>query len=178
MGEGESCGFRLIEDREGENELVLYYADKMPANGRAKFQELFEQFLYQREVEVTRFQPVIQGRNIQRRTAHEAGRAAMRGLVDVWHDRRIEAGNAWYKSIQDAMDDCDLSLLLVSPDHLASRFIQAEEQPKLLQCRQELQLRVIPIIVRPCVDKRTSAERPASLAQGWQSHNHLFKRHW
>ncbi len=74
-----------------------------------------------------------------------------RGLVDAWHDRRIEAGDEWYKSIQDAMDECDLALLLVSPDYLASRFIQAEEQPKLLKRREEMQARVMPIIIRPCV---------------------------
>ena len=34
--------------------------------------------------------------------------------------------------------------------NLASRFIQEEEQLKLLQHRQEMQLRVIPIIVHPC----------------------------
>jgi len=74
-----------------------------------------------------------------------------RGVIDAWQDRRIEAGDEWYKSIQDAMDDCDLALLLVSPDYLASRFIQAEEQPKLLQRREEMKARVIPIIVRPCL---------------------------
>jgi small GTP-binding protein len=73
-----------------------------------------------------------------------------RGIVDAWQDRRIEAGDEWYQSIQEAMNDCDLALLLVSADYLASRFIQEEEQPKLLQRRQEMQLRVIPIIVRPC----------------------------
>jgi small GTP-binding protein len=74
-----------------------------------------------------------------------------RGIVDAWHDRRIEAGDEWYKSIQDAMDECDLALLLVSPDYLASRFIQAEEQPKLLKRREEMKTRVMPIIIRPCV---------------------------
>ena len=59
MGAGEVCGFRMIEEREGEIELVLYYDDKMPRTGREKYQELFEQFLYQRDVEVTRFPPVI-----------------------------------------------------------------------------------------------------------------------
>ncbi len=59
MGAGEICGFRMIEEREGEIELVLYYDDKMPPKGREKYQELFEQFLYQRDVEVTRFPPVI-----------------------------------------------------------------------------------------------------------------------
>jgi TIR domain len=73
-----------------------------------------------------------------------------RKIVDAWQDRRIEPGDDWYESIQDAMNECDLALLLVSPDYLASRFIQEEEQPKLSQRRQEMQLRVIPIIVRPC----------------------------
>jgi small GTP-binding protein len=391
MGEGEFCGFRLIEDREGEIELVLYYGDHMPAGGRLKFQELFEQFLYQRDVEVTRFPPVVcpQGHRLERTTiikrsregktfafcdecgsrtdlpdfgqpqtigtgaslwlqheeavarlrstyevqltrvksyrrawaiprcyvshlpeqsawagklvhdlrdagvyvveqaaqvqpddfvilldtpdyqkayrhsalaltadrslirarlgkrqlislalighggAHElkdctpgsfcdethypvslfdlvlnlyaiplthAGFAPLRqalhaqwerrpagergddaalplkifisyshkdekfkdelvtmlaglkrrGIVDAWQDGRLEAGDEWYQSIQVAMDDCDLALLLVSPDYLASRFIQEEEQPKLLERREEMQLRVIPIIIRPC----------------------------
>ena len=389
MGEGEICGFRLIEDREGEIELVLYYGDQMPAGGRVKFQELFEQFLHQRDVNVTRFPPVIcanghqqkrdsvmeavserlpslycykcgkqtdlpsfdqpqtigigaspwlqleesaarlrstyeaqltrvKGYRRERATprcfishvpdqatrakelihdlrdagvyvvaqaaqvqpddfvivldtsayqkafqssaladdkplvrtrfgkpqlislaltgrdgAHEfegckpgrfcdethypvslfdlvlnlyaiplthAGFAPLRqvlhaqweqtlagkksekvsspfklfisyshndeefkdelltmlaglrrqGVIDAWQDRQIEAGDEWYKSIQDAMNDCDLALLLVSPEYLASRFIQEDEQPKLLQRRQEMRLRVIPIIVRPC----------------------------
>lgn len=72
------------------------------------------------------------------------------GVIDAWQDRQIEAGDEWNKSIEDAMNECDLALLLVSPEYLASRFIQDEEQPKLLQRHQEMQLRVIPIIVRPC----------------------------
>ncbi len=76
-----------------------------------------------------------------------------RGVIDAWQDRRIEAGDEWYKSIQGAMNDCDLGLLLVSPDYLASSFIQEEEQPTLLQRRKQMQLRVIPIIIRPCAWK-------------------------
>ena len=45
----------------------------------------------------------------------------------MWQDRRIEAGDDWYNSIHEAMKDCDLGLLLVSPEYLASRFIQDEE---------------------------------------------------
>ena len=74
-----------------------------------------------------------------------------RGIVDAWHDRRIEAGDEWHKSIQNAMDDCDIAILLVSPDYLASRFIQEDEQPKLLKRREEMKARVMPIIIRPCV---------------------------
>jgi hypothetical protein len=73
------------------------------------------------------------------------------GVIRAWQDRLIEAGDEWYKSIQDAMDDCDLALLLVSPDFIASRFIQDEELPRVLARREEVRLRVIPIIVRPCM---------------------------
>ena len=74
-----------------------------------------------------------------------------RKFVDAWQDRRIEAGDEWNQSIQTAMDECDLALLLVSPDYLASCFVQEQEQPKLLQRREEMKTRVIPIIVRPCM---------------------------
>ncbi|MCP4701058.1 MAG: GTP-binding protein [Gammaproteobacteria bacterium] len=63
MGEGEICGFRLIKEHEDELELVLYYSVTMPEYGRTLFQNLFEKFLYQREVEVTRFPPVICAEN-------------------------------------------------------------------------------------------------------------------
>jgi small GTP-binding protein len=74
-----------------------------------------------------------------------------RGIVDAWEDRRIEAGEEWHKSIQDAMSQCDLAILLVSSSYLASRFIQEQEQPILLQRSRDMQLRVIPIVVRPCM---------------------------
>ncbi len=57
--DGDVCGFRLVEDREGEIELILYYANAMEEHERNDFQSLFEQFLYQRDVEVTSFPPVV-----------------------------------------------------------------------------------------------------------------------
>jgi CHAT domain-containing protein len=58
MGKDEICGFRLIEDREGEIELVLYYSTSMPSYGRLKFRGIFEEILYKRDVSVTPFPPV------------------------------------------------------------------------------------------------------------------------
>ena len=55
---GQVCGFRMQQEREGEVELVLYYSPATPAYGRNLFQGLFEKFLYERDVEVTRFAPV------------------------------------------------------------------------------------------------------------------------
>ena len=292
MNEGELCGFRLIEDREGEIELVLYYGERMPAGERVKFQELFEQFLYQRDVEVTRFPPVLcpNGHRQERATVvkrvregkrfvfceecgnktglpdferpqtvgigaspwlqREEAAARLRSAYEVnltsiksyrrgwaaprcyvsrlpaqkeWADKlthdlrdagvyvveqaaqvqpedfvlvldtraykdafgtpiladdeplvraRLDKGRGLFSLAlagrSDAHDfkSCrpgsfcdethypvslfDLAMLLVSADYLASRFIQEQEQPKLLRQRKEMELRVIPIIVREC----------------------------
>jgi len=56
---GQVCGFRMQQDREGEIELVLYYSEATPTYGRSLFQGLFEKFLFERDVEVTRFAPVM-----------------------------------------------------------------------------------------------------------------------
>ena len=82
MGDGEICGFRLIEDREGEIELVLYYGDRMPEAGRVKFRELFEQFLHQRDVNVARFPPVVcpNGHRQKRAAVMEAVRERLPSL--------------------------------------------------------------------------------------------------
>ena len=74
-----------------------------------------------------------------------------RGIIDAWQDRRIEAGDEWYQAIQEAMTECDLALLLVSKNFLSSRFIQDEEIPRFLQRRKKEGMRVIPIIIRPCM---------------------------
>ena len=99
-----------------------------------------------------------------------------RGIVDAWQDRRIEAGDEWNKSIQTAMNECDIALLLVSPDYLASRFIQEQEQPKLLQRREEIKTRVMPIIVRPCMWQSEPACEYSGLTQRRQGRDHLLQR--
>jgi hypothetical protein len=72
------------------------------------------------------------------------------GILTIWHDREITPGTDWYQAIQDAMNDCDLALLLVSGDFLASRFIRDKELARLFQRRKEEGLRVVPIIIRSC----------------------------
>ncbi|PWB55993.1 MAG: hypothetical protein C3F13_02730 [Anaerolineales bacterium] len=59
MGASEICGFRLIDEKEGEIELLLYYSTTMPTYGRALFQGLFEKFLFNHDVEVIRIPPVF-----------------------------------------------------------------------------------------------------------------------
>lgn len=58
MAPGEMCGFRQIEEREGEMDLVLYYALDTPHHVRLLFEGLFEKFLRARDVKVTKYPPV------------------------------------------------------------------------------------------------------------------------
>ena len=76
-----------------------------------------------------------------------------KGIIEAWQDRRIEEGDEWLQSIQIAMNECDLALLLVSKNFLASRFIRDKELPHLLQRRKEEGLRIVPIIISPCLWK-------------------------
>ena len=78
------------------------------------------------------------------------------GIIEIWHDRVIAPGDDWYRSIQEAMNICDLSLLLISVDFLTSRFIQDEELLRLFERRKKEGLRIVPIIIRPCLWHRNS----------------------
>ena len=55
---GQVCGFRQIEESEGDLTLVLYFSSTTPSEGRLLFQGLFEKFLKARQVSVTRYLPV------------------------------------------------------------------------------------------------------------------------
>ncbi|MGH7451697.1 MAG: toll/interleukin-1 receptor domain-containing protein, partial [bacterium] len=74
-----------------------------------------------------------------------------RGVIDAWQDRRIQPGEEWFKAIKQALNECDMALLLVSSDFIASRFINDEELPDLLKRREKEGMIIIPIIVRDCL---------------------------
>lgn len=70
--------------------------------------------------------------------------------LEVWDDRRIQAGADWEKDIETALQSCDAALLLISADFLTSAYITTKEVPALLERREKEGLRVIPVILSPC----------------------------
>lgn len=72
------------------------------------------------------------------------------GVLDLWDDRRIGAGEDWHKEIQEAMETASVAILLVSANFLTSDFILGQEVPHLLQSRAEKGIRIFPIILKPC----------------------------
>jgi hypothetical protein len=74
-----------------------------------------------------------------------------RHLIESWDDSLIEVGSDWRAAIEKALDTCNLALLLVSPDFLASEFIHSVELKRVLDRREREGIRVVPIILRPCL---------------------------
>lgn len=74
-----------------------------------------------------------------------------RGVIDTWDDRLIEPGEEWFPAIKQALNECDLALLLVSADFIASGFIYKEELPVFVDRRKQEGMTILSIIVRDCL---------------------------
>lgn len=71
------------------------------------------------------------------------------GLVDVWHDRNINAGKEWKREIDKHLNAADIILLLISPEFIASDYCYDVEVNLALERYAVGVVRVIPIILRP-----------------------------
>ena len=76
------------------------------------------------------------------------------GLVEVWDDRKIGAGDVWSKKIEGAINSANVAILMITAEFLTSDFILSKEVPMLLERMQKEGLRVIPLIVKPCAWKK------------------------
>jgi len=50
-----------------------------------------------------------------------------------WQDEKILVGEKWHNAILEALEKCNLGLLLVSPAFLGSRYISEHELPKFVR---------------------------------------------
>jgi hypothetical protein len=63
-----------------------------------------------------------------------------------WRDTDILVGEKWHEAIQEALVQCDVGLVLISPAFLGSQYIQDHELPKFLKCGGKS---VIPVLLQP-----------------------------
>lgn len=76
--------------------------------------------------------------------------APFRDSIEVWADSQINAGEDWRQQISVALERAEVSILLITPDFLASDFLQDVEVPEILNASKQRGTLVLPILVRPC----------------------------
>ncbi|HMM87715.1 TIR domain-containing protein [Bradyrhizobium sp.] len=72
------------------------------------------------------------------------------GVIDVWHDRKIVAGNEFATAIDANLSDAQIVLLLVSADFLASQYCWGVEMKLAMERHESGEAHVVPVILRAC----------------------------
>ncbi|MBL7780093.1 MAG: SUMF1/EgtB/PvdO family nonheme iron enzyme [Saprospiraceae bacterium] len=74
-----------------------------------------------------------------------------KGVLEIWDDGQILAGQDWDKAIKVKLENAQLILLFVSVDFINSDYIEKTELQAALQRHRDGLAKLIPIIVRRCV---------------------------
>jgi TIR domain len=84
------------------------------------------------------------------RLVAQLGILGREGLLETWHDGLIQPGADWLPEIEAALARARVAILIVSADFLNSEFIRRKEVPVVIELRSREDIRVIPVIARPC----------------------------
>ncbi|MFM9087676.1 MAG: toll/interleukin-1 receptor domain-containing protein, partial [Cyanobium sp.] len=72
------------------------------------------------------------------------------GILKVWHDRCLTAGEHWAEAIDHALAEAQIVLLLISPDFMNSDYCFGKEMQEALAREQRKDAVVVPVLMRPC----------------------------
>jgi hypothetical protein len=89
--------------------------------------------------------------------------APVRERLKVWTDEMIRPGELWRQEIEKALASAKAAVLLVSPDFLASYFINTHELPQLLEAAKEKGLTILWIKVKEAMVHCTEIEKYQAL---------------
>ena len=70
------------------------------------------------------------------------------GIIETWHDRRIDAGQEFSQEISEYLNEADIILLLVSPYFLASDYCYDVEMKRALEMHERKEAVLIPVILQ------------------------------
>lgn len=95
--------------------------------------------------------------------------------VNFWFDQKIIAGQIWENEIMNKLEQADIILLLVSIDFLSSDYCYKKEMEKALVRHERGEVKVVPIILRPCNWKETPLSKIQVLPENGMPIN---SNHW
>lgn len=72
------------------------------------------------------------------------------GAIKRWDDTIIKPGDNWREEIRRGLESAKAAILLISPDFLASDFINNNELPSLLSSAKSHGVVILPVIISPC----------------------------
>lgn len=72
------------------------------------------------------------------------------GVISVWHDRKILAGDEWKGQIDKNLENADIVLFLISPSFLASDYCYDIEVKQAMTNTAAGKCKIISIIIRHC----------------------------
>jgi len=70
------------------------------------------------------------------------------GTLEIWHDRKITAGDEWAAKIAENLESSQIILLLITPSFISSDYCYGTEMSRALEKHESGEARVIPIILR------------------------------
>ena len=82
------------------------------------------------------------------------------GDLTICSDQNIDLGHDWHDHIQTHLNGAKAAILLVSSNFLASKYISSNEMPILLRKAKEQGVKIIPILVGPCLFEETMFKYP------------------
>lgn len=102
------------------------------------------------------------------------------GLIESWHDRRIQAGSPVDDGIFEELDQAGIILLLVSASFIASDYCYSREMARAMERHASGSAVVIPVILRPCLwqsapfGKLMAAPKDGKPVEMWPNHDEAF----
>ncbi|GEM_PF-2388389 len=81
-------------------------------------------------------------------------------VIIVFSDKDINIGDNWHDIIQGRLNRASATVLLISPDFLASEYIANSELPVLLKNAADRGIKIYPLIISPCGYNTTTFKYP------------------
>jgi TIR domain len=87
-------------------------------------------------------------------------------LIEIWHDGMIQPGDEWDANIKRHLEEANIVIFLVSADFMDSGYINRVELQRAMERHEQGQIRIVPILIRPCDHASLSLSKFQMLPRG------------